>query len=692
MATSADWPARNGTAQDAGLRARTGKQNGISSGEAAAKLAGARLRGSPDRMSSSETPRYGLPHRFLHARANSRSGTTTPIPDDAPPSDQSLYSARKLVRAEHRRRRRIFPTIDYTERVSHFDPNSDYTDFHGFYTLFWVGMCIMAITTMLRNIKDTGYPMRVRIWALFTIKLRQLALADFLMVATTAAALPMQRFSRAAGPESLWTWKKGGMALQATYQALWLAFWVAVPFLFDWTWTAQVFFLLHTMTLLMKMHSYAFYNGHLCETEKRLRALDDPSTASRAPAYQYPAPEDPDYRTADPKRAKLCEAKHGDGADASWGSDEEIEHLREDLARELTSPVGNVTYPRNLTWGNFLDYLLCPTLCYELEYPRTASIDYFALFWKVVATFVCIFLLTIVSEDFILPVLTESSARLNPADAATAPSPSEALLILAETVSWLLFPFTVTFLLVFLVIFEYVLGSFAEITRFADRHFYSDWWNSTDWMEFSREWNVPVYSFLRRHVYSASREKMGRGMATVTTFLISAVGHEIVMGCISKKVRGYGFVCQMLQLPIVMLQRTRWVRGKETLNNAMFWCSMILGLSTVSFPGVPLVWFLMLVLSADGVLDLFSLRPLIRVEVAVSVSSAYRSPIPFRFVHARIYPLLSWPSSILVIWCAHILPLLARGPCFCERWLNRDLQSMRVAGWGISEEVSASGL
>lgn len=45
----------------------------------------------------------------------------------------------------------------------------------------------------------------------------------------------------------------------------------------------------------------------------------------------------------------------------------------------------------------------------------------------------------------------------------------------------LLFPFMVTFVLVFLVIFEYVLGAFAKMTRFADRHFYSDWWNSCDW-------------------------------------------------------------------------------------------------------------------------------------------------------------------------------------------------------------------
>ena len=50
---------------------------------------------------------------------------------------------------------------------------------------------------------------------------------------------------------------------------------------------------------------------------------------------------------------------------------------------------------------------------------------------------------------------------------------SDALLVLGESINSLLFPFMVTFLLVFLVIFEYVLGAFAEITRFADRRFYS---------------------------------------------------------------------------------------------------------------------------------------------------------------------------------------------------------------------------
>lgn len=72
------------------------------------------------------------------------------------------------------------------------------------------------------------------------------------------------------------------------------------------------------------------------------------------------------------------------------------------------------------------------------------------------------------------------------------------------------------------------------------------------------------------------------------TFLISAVGHELVMAAITKKIRGYGFLAQMSQLPIIAIQKTKWVRGKRLLNNVCFWCSMILGLSMVSLFPFPL--------------------------------------------------------------------------------------------------------
>jgi sterol O-acyltransferase len=75
---------------------------------------------------------------------------------------------------------------------------------------------------------------------------------------------------------------------------------------------------------------------------------------------------------------------------------------------------------------------------------------------------------------------------------------------------------------------------------------------------------------------------MSRPVATTITFLISALAHELVMGCITRKFRGYGFFAMMLQMPIVMVQRSKWVRGRTLLNNVLFWCSMILGLSMVS--------------------------------------------------------------------------------------------------------------
>lgn len=196
----------------------------------------------------------------------------------------------------------------------------------------------------------------------------------------------------------------------------------------------------------MKMHSYSFYNGHLSETERRLQELDEPSTASKAPAYQYPTVGD--SPVSEEKRQRAADEKKS-----------ELARLREDLAIELTSPMGSVTYPKNLNWSNYTDYIFCPTLCYELEYPRTDGIVWSELGYKILATFGVIFLLTITSEEFILPVMTESALRLE-----TVTSLSEMALILAESISMLLFPFMITFLLVFLVIFEYVLGAFAEIT------------------------------------------------------------------------------------------------------------------------------------------------------------------------------------------------------------------------------------
>lgn len=507
------------------------------------------------------TPKYAVPDR-------TPGGTPAP-PDDAPPSVKATSEARRQLRKKTKGR--IFPTVEYQERVSYFDPRSDYTNFRGFFVLFWIGLAIMCITTMLRSLRETGTVLNFRQLPLFTENIWELAASDLFMAATTGLNLPLNRLYKDS--RNWLRWEKGGIVVQSVFQAVWLYFWIAWPFARDWTWTAQVFFTLHTLAVFMKMHSYAFYSGHLATTFRRLKELDmpiGPQTPTTA-AVRYPH----SFPT-------LAPGQPGGGDDDEDGEDEHIIspifQLRNDLAKELTSPAGNVTYPDNLTVINYIDFLFCPTLCYELEYPRNPTRNYLELFYKTLAVFGCIFLMTLTSEEFIIPVLDVSHERLQ-----SAPTLIDAALIFAETVSSLLFPFMVTFLLVFLVIFEYVLGAFAEITRFADRQFYSDWWNSLDWLEFSREWNIPVHNFFRRHVYSASRGvKLSRPVATGITFFISALAHELVMGCITRKFRGYGFVLMMLQMPFVMVQRLPFVRRRKLLNNVMFWICMIIGLSLVS--------------------------------------------------------------------------------------------------------------
>ena len=319
----------------------------------------------------------------------------------------------------------------------------------------------MVISTMLRNIKDTGYPFLFRQRHLFLENLWEMGASDFFMSLSTMLCLPLHRVYRTS--RGFLRWKRGGIWVQSTFQAIWLLYWVQWPFLRHWTWTAQVFFTLHLLALFMKMHSYAFYNGHLSETKRRLDYLDSaaPRDVDTAAAVKYPTTTG---------RIHELNPNSDEDSENSPDREKEIKHLREELAVELTSPLGNLTYPQNLSVLNFVDYLCCPTLCYELEYPRTAKRSYSELFFKTLATFGCIFLLTITSENFIMPVLDEAAVTLQDRDTL-----AEGALVMAETISTLLFPFMVAFLLVFLVIFEYICGAFAEITcessRFSDIYY-----------------------------------------------------------------------------------------------------------------------------------------------------------------------------------------------------------------------------
>ncbi|MCO5572048.1 hypothetical protein L7F22_025799 [Adiantum nelumboides] len=130
----------------------------------------------------------------------------------------------------------------------------------------------------------------------------------------------------------------------------------------------------------------------------------------------------------------------------------------------------------------------------------------------------------------------------------------------------------INYLLIFYVIFEACLAFFAELTCFADRLFYEDWWNSTSMDVFSRKWNRPVHTFLLRITVGAS--KTG---AMFVTFLLSSLLHELVMAIVSGKIRGYLFAMQMAQIPLMALAQVPLVKRNETLGNFIFWTGLMIG-------------------------------------------------------------------------------------------------------------------
>eukprot|EP00825_Cyclidium_porcatum_P007537 TRINITY_DN13776_c0_g1_i4.p1 TRINITY_DN13776_c0_g1~~TRINITY_DN13776_c0_g1_i4.p1 ORF type:complete len:156 (+),score=9.69 TRINITY_DN13776_c0_g1_i4:186-653(+) len=128
----------------------------------------------------------------------------------------------------------------------------------------------------------------------------------------------------------------------------------------------------------------------------------------------------------------------------------------------------------------------------------------------------------------------------------------------------------------FFCTFELILQFFAEITKFGDRLFYYDYWNSTTFEEFNRKWNRPVHMFLYRHVYLECiyYYKTSKLFAQIMTFGFSACLHEYITMLVFKTFRPIIFLFMIYQIPLFYV--TRFMRNTK-FGNLFFWFGIILG-------------------------------------------------------------------------------------------------------------------
>ena len=133
-------------------------------------------------------------------------------------------------------------------------------------------------------------------------------------------------------------------------------------------------------------------------------------------------------------------------------------------------------------------------------------------------------------------------------------------------------PCAYIWLCIFFGLFHCWTNFFGEVTRFADRRFYSDWWNAGNLSVYWRKWNYPIHNWLVRHCYfPLIRRGVNDDLARLLTFTVSAVFHEYIIIGIFRMCNLIAFTLMIVNIPVMHIQKVFKNQLSENLNNILFW-------------------------------------------------------------------------------------------------------------------------
>ncbi|OCH96310.1 MBOAT-domain-containing protein [Obba rivulosa] len=547
-------------------------------------------------------------------------------------AEGTLYVSKPFRSSETHKLRAL---ITFQPRKSHFDINNESSsgnEFRGFFTLFWISMFLLALRTYIMRIETSGYALEMAFAKMFSRDALGLAMADAVLVLSTAICVP---FAKAVS-HGLINYNHAGVVLQHLWQTMVLFIAITWTFNRQWPWVQSGFLTLHTLVMIMKMHSYMSTNGQL----QTVRVEAEQVSAQLRDAIDAEGGWDAAMDVAEANKANKEAAKHKANGDTVKLENGEIVSVREGtpdmpagstrsyidpgaavaLRRRLTaaredgihtSPLSTEKSVRGVpTPSEVLTHHPSPRIAElakthaELEseltstgpehvrYPDNISLKNFAVY-QLIPTLV--YELEYPRTDRIRPMYVFEKTVATFGTFALlytvvesfiltqTPTPDQSFF---RSLLDLALPFMISYLLLFYIIFECICNGFAELSYFADRKFYDDWiylltlrWNSTSWDEFSRKWNRPVHTFLLRHVYASSitSYKLTRRRAMFLTFLLSAAVHELVMAIVTKKIRMYLFTLQLAQIPLIAVGRMPVIKRNKLLGNIVFWVGLYAG-------------------------------------------------------------------------------------------------------------------
>lgn len=253
-------------------------------------------------------------------------------------------------------------------------------------------------------------------------------------------------------------WDRSGWVIQNIWQTTFMASVVGLTLWRDWPWTHTVYFVLHGIVMLMKQHSYAFYNGHLSTVYQsrksllsKLKQLDlvDPAAApssTEPPVSEISTDHLKVAPSAEQRRRSISKVPDEEETDVdkicrAIASKEplddeqiflferiikwEIDALTDDL--KGTASDAKDSYPNNLSFINHYKWIPLPTVVYELEYPMSDSISWPYVAEKMAAMIGVIFVMIQISQYSICKSATIPSSSEQGANRDTRPRCDENL-------------------------------------------------------------------------------------------------------------------------------------------------------------------------------------------------------------------------------------------------------------------------
>ncbi|OWR51046.1 sterol o-acyltransferase [Danaus plexippus plexippus] len=229
---------------------------------------------------------------------------------------------------------------------------------------------------------------------------------------------------------------------------------------------------------------------------------------------------------------------------------------------------GLVKYPHNLNLKDLFYFLLAPTLCYELNFPRTTRIRKRFLIKRLLEVVFGINLVLALFQQWMIPSVKNAVDPFSELD----------MIKMTERLLKLAVPNHLIWLCLFYLSFHSFLNLMGELLHFADRNFYNDWWNATNIAVFWNTWNMPVHVWAVRHVYKPITE-MGysRALASIVVFFISAFFHEYLVSVPLQMFRIWAFLGMMVQPPLSIISKVVEVKVGSRWGNIIVWSSLILG-------------------------------------------------------------------------------------------------------------------